>query len=140
MDPETRELARAAVEALQTMAANSSNRLGDIVGLIQCGLIGYGLWIMQKGNADRAEQVKYQQQYQERQDAALEQQGTALEQQSAALEQQGTALERQSAALERQSAALERQGAALERQGAALADIGAGIQELLRDRRRQPDS
>ena len=140
MDPEIRELARAAVEALQTMAANSSNRLGDVVGLIQCGLIGYGLWIMQKGNADRAEQVKYQQQYQERQDAALEQQGTALEQQSAALEQQGTALERQSAALERQSAALERQGAALERQGAALADIGAGIQELLRDRRRQPDS
>ncbi len=100
------------MEALQTIAANSSNRLGDIVGLIQCGLIGYGLWIMQKGNADRAEQVKYQQQYQERQDAALEQ----------------------------QSAALERQGAALERQGAALADIGAGIQELLRDRRRQPDS
>ena len=40
MDPETRELARAAVEALQVMAANSSNRLGDIVGLIQCGLIG----------------------------------------------------------------------------------------------------
>lgn len=98
MDPETRELARAAVEALQTIAADSSNRLGDIVGLIQCGLIGYGLWIMQKGNADRAEQVKYQQQYQERQDAALEQ------------------------------------------QGAALADIGAGIQELLRDRRRQSDS
>lgn len=140
MDPETRELARAAVEASQTMAANSSNRLGDIVGLIQCGLIGYGLWIMQKGNADRAEQVKYQQQYQERQDAALEQQGTALEQQGTALERQSAALEQQGAALERQSAALERQGAALERQGAALADIGAGIQELLRDRRRQPDS
>ena len=35
MDPETRELATAAVEALQIMAANSSNRLGDIVGLVQ---------------------------------------------------------------------------------------------------------
>ena len=42
MDPETRELASAAVEVLQIMAANSSNRLDD-VGLIQCGLIGYGL-------------------------------------------------------------------------------------------------
>ena len=99
MDPETRELARAAVEALQTIAANSSNRLGDIVGLIQCGLIGYGLWIMQRGNADRAEQVKYQQQYQERQETALEQQGAALADIGAALREQSAGLREQSAGL-----------------------------------------
>ena len=106
MDPETRERATAAVEALQIMAANSSNRLGDIVGLVQCGLIGYGLWIMHRGNADRAEQqqsqaeqMKSQQQSQQQQTATLADIGTALRQ-----------------------------------QGAVLADIGAGIQELLRDR------
>ena len=85
MDPETRELASAAVEALQIMAANSSNRLGDLVGLIQCGLIGYGLWIMQKGNADRAEQVKYQQKHQEQQGALLADIGAALREQSAGI-------------------------------------------------------
>ncbi len=85
MDPETRELARAAVEALQVMAANSSNRLGDIVGLIQCGLIGYGLWIMHRGNADRAEQVKFQQKYQEQQGAVLADIGAGLREQSAGI-------------------------------------------------------
>ena len=112
MDPETRELASAAVEALQIMAANSSNRLGDLVGLIQCGLIGYGLWIMQKGNADRAEQVKYQQKHQEQQGALLEQHSTVLEQHSTVLADIGAALREQS----------------------------AGIRELLRDRGRQADS
>ena len=112
MDPETRELASAAVEALQIMAANSSNRLGDLVGLIQCGLIGYWLWIMQKGNADRAEQVKYQQKHQE-------QQGTVLEQHSTVLEQQG---------------------AMLADIGAALREQSAGIRELLRERGRRADS
>ena len=112
MDPETRELASAAVEALQIMAANSSNRLGDLVGLIQCGLIGYGLWIMQKGNADRAEQVKYQQKHQEQQGALLADIGAALREQSAGLREQSAGLREQS----------------------------AGIRELLRDRGRQADS
>ena len=112
MDPETRELASAAVEVLQIMAANSSNRLDDLVGLIQCGLIGYGLWIMQQGNADRAEQVKYQQKHQEQQGAQLEQHSTVLEQ----------------------------QGALLADIGAALREQSAGIRELLRDRGRQADS
>ena len=133
MDPETRELARAAVEALQTIAANSSNRLGDIVGLIQCGLIGYGLWIMQRGNADRAEQVKYQQQYQERQETALEQQG-------AALADIGAALREQSAGLREQSAGLREQSAGLREQSAGLREQSAGIRELLRDRERKADS
>ena len=119
MDPETRELASAAVEALQIMAANSSNRLGDLVGLIQCGLIGYGLWIMQKGNADRAEQVKYQQKHQE---------------------QQGTVLEQHSTVLEQHSTVLEQQGAMLADIGAALREQSAGIRELLRERGRRADS
>ena len=93
MDPETRELATAAVEALQIMAANSSNRLGDIVGLIQCGLIGYGLWIMHRGNADRAEQQQSQQQYQQQQTATLADIGIALRQQGAVLADIGAGIQ-----------------------------------------------
>ena len=89
MDPETRERATAAVEALQIMAANSSNRLGDIVGLVQCGLIGYGLWIMHRGNADRAEQQQSQQQ----QTATLADIGTALRQQGAVLADIGAGIQ-----------------------------------------------
>ena len=93
MDPETRELATATVEALQIMAANSSNRLGDIIGLLQCGLIGYGLWIMHRGNIDRTEQMKSQQQYQQQQTATLADIGTALRQQGAVLADIGAGIQ-----------------------------------------------
>ena len=61
MDPEVRELATAAVTALQTMAANSSPHWTDVagvfvalgVGAAQCGLIAWGIRIMRDSNLTR---------------------------------------------------------------------------------------
>ena len=61
MDPEVRELATAAVTALQTMAANSSPHWTDVagvfvtlgVGATQCGLIAWGIRVMRDSNLTR---------------------------------------------------------------------------------------
>ena len=61
MDPEVRELATAAVTALQTMAANSSPHWTDVAGVFvalgvggaQCGLIAWGIRIMRDSNLTR---------------------------------------------------------------------------------------
>ena len=61
MDPEVRELATAAVTALQTMAANSSPHWTDVagvfvalgVGVAQCGLIAWGIRVMRDSNLTR---------------------------------------------------------------------------------------
>ena len=61
MDPEVRELATAAVTALQTMAANSSPHWTDVAGVfvallvggVQCGLIAWGIRIMRDSNLTR---------------------------------------------------------------------------------------
>lgn len=61
MDPEVRELATAAVTALQTMAANSSPHWTDVagvfvtlgVGVTQCGLIAWGIRVMHNSNLTR---------------------------------------------------------------------------------------
>ena len=61
MDPEVRELATAAVTALQTMAATSSPHWTDVAGVfvallvggVQCGLIAWGIRIMRDSNLTR---------------------------------------------------------------------------------------
>ena len=61
MDPEVRELATAAVTALQTIAANSSPHWTDVAGVIvalvvgvaQCGLIAWGIRVMHNSNLTR---------------------------------------------------------------------------------------
>ena len=61
MDPEVRELATAAVTALQTMAANSSPHWTDVAGVCvallvggtQCGLIAWGIRVMHNSNTTR---------------------------------------------------------------------------------------
>ncbi|MCE2485348.1 MAG: hypothetical protein J4F42_07530 [Desulfurellaceae bacterium] len=61
MDPEVRELATAAVTALQTMAANSSPHWTDVAGVFvallvggaQCGLIAWGIRVMRDSNLTR---------------------------------------------------------------------------------------
>lgn len=57
-----------------------------LVGVLQSGLIAWGLWLMHRASSDRNKQ--------------LDQQGTVLEQHGQALEQQGRALEQQGKALE----------------------------------------
>lgn len=64
------EFTRQATEALQAIATNTSPTWLDVVvgigglviGLGQCGLIAWGLWIMWQGNADRAAQAAYNRQ------------------------------------------------------------------------------
>jgi hypothetical protein len=61
MDPEVRELATAAVTALQTIAANSSPHWTDVAGVgvalvvggTQCGLIAWGIRVMHDSNLTR---------------------------------------------------------------------------------------
>ena len=61
MDPEVRELATAAVTALQTIAANSSPHWTDVAGVgvalvvggTQCGLIASGIRVMHDSNLAR---------------------------------------------------------------------------------------
>ena len=81
-----------------------------LVGLVQCGLLAWGISVMQESNKSR--------------DATL----TTLGDQSQALRDQGQALRDQ-------GQVLADIGEALRDQSQALADIGAGIQELLRERR-----
>ena len=88
-----------------------------LVGLVQCGLLAWGISVMQESNKSR--------------DATL----TTLGDQSQALRDQGQVLRDQGQALRDQSQVLADIGQALRDQSQALADIGAGIQELLRERR-----
>jgi hypothetical protein len=86
------------------------------VGVMQCGLIGWGVFVMQGSTASR--------------DATL----LALQNQGEALKNQGEALKDQGPAFQNQREALQNQGAALRDQGEVLAAIGAGIRELLQER------
>ncbi len=88
-----------------------------LVGLVQSGLLAWGISVMKESNKGR--------------DATL----TALRDQSQALADIGAALRGQSQALRDQRQASQDQSQALRDQSQALADIGAGIQELLRERR-----
>ena len=88
-----------------------------LVGLVQCGLLAWGISVMKESNKGR--------------DATL----TSLRDQSQALADIGAALRGQSQALRDQRQASQDQSQALRDQSQALADIGAGIQELLRERR-----
>ena len=79
MDTPLLELATRATQALEAMAARSPLEsylaLGDLmIGLIQCGLIGYGLYLMRGNNEERLKQSKTL----EAQTAALEAQTQAL--------------------------------------------------------------
>ena len=86
------------------------------VGVMQCGLIGWGVFVMQGSTASR--------------DATL----LALQNQGEALKNQGEALRDQREAFQNQGEVLKDQGAALRDQGEMLAAIGAGIRELLQER------
>ena len=79
MDTPLLELATRATQALEAMAARSPLEsylaFGDLmIGLIQCGLIGYGLYLMRGNNEERLKQSKTL----EAQTAALEAQTQAL--------------------------------------------------------------
>ena len=88
-----------------------------LVGLVQCGLLAWGISVMKESNKGR--------------DATL----TSLRDQSQALADIGAALRDQSQAFRDQDQAFSDQGQALRDQSQVLADVGAGIQELLRERR-----
>ena len=49
-----------------------------LVGLVQCLLIAYGLWLMQRSNADRQRQTDLAEKRHEESMLALQQQGEAL--------------------------------------------------------------
>ncbi len=59
-----------------------------IVGLVQCGLIGWGLWLMSRSNASRDATL-----------TALERQGEALRAQGAVLAEIGAGIREQSAGI-----------------------------------------
>ncbi len=83
------------------------------VGLLQCGLIGWGLWMMSISNKSR-----------EATNAALLGMGAALRSQSAVLADIG-------AGLRSQSAVLADIGAGIREQSAGLREQSAGIRALL---------
>ena len=120
------------------------------VGVMQCGLIGWGVFVMQGSTASRdatllalqnqGEALKNQGEALRDQREAFQNQGEVLKDQGAvrdqgeALKNQGEALKDQGAAFQNQREALQNQGAALRDQGEVLAAIGAGIRELLQER------
>ena len=94
MEAEALELARQAVAGLQ--AANSPSWtdvagviVTGMVGVAQCGLIGWGLRQIGKASDDRNRQLDAMEARQEAQGQALAQIGQALDRQGQALEQQG---------------------------------------------------
>ena len=121
------------------------------VGSMQCGLIGWGVFVMQGSTASRdATLLAFQNQGEalknqgaalrdqreafQNQGEVLKDQGAALRDQGEALKNQGEVLKDQGAAFQNQREALQNQGAALRDQGEVLAAIGAGIRELLQER------
>ena len=104
------------------------------VGLLQCGLIAWGLRQMGRASDERNRQLDIMEANQRDQGQALRQVGQALDRQGQALQQVGQALERQGQALERQGQALDRHGQALDRQSQALDRQSQALAELLRRR------
>ncbi len=114
------------------------------VGVMQCGLIGWGVFVMQGSTASRdatllalqnqGEALRDQREAFQNQGEVLKDQGAALRDQGEALKNQGEVLKDQGAAFQNQREALQNQGAALRDQGEVLAAIGAGIRELLQER------
>ena len=88
------------------------------VGLLQCGLIGWGLWMMSISTKSR-----------EADNAALLGMGAALQSQSAILADIGAALQSQSAVLADIGAGIREQSAGLREQSAGLREQSAGIRE-----------
>ncbi len=116
-----------------------------LVGLVQCGLLAWGISVMKESNTGRdaiLTSLRDQSQVLADIGAALRDQSQAYQDQRQASQDQGQALADIGAALrdqrqtsQDQSQAFRDQGQALRDQSQALADIGAGIQELLRERR-----
>ncbi len=79
------------------------------VGLLQCGLIGWGLWMMSISNKSR-----------EANNAALLGMGAALQSQSAILADIGAGIREQSAGLREQSAGIREQSAGIREQSAGI--------------------
>ena len=121
------------------------------VGVMQCGLIGWGVFVMQGSTASRdatllalqnqgealknqGEALRDQREAFQNQGEVLKDQGAALRDQGEDLKNQGEVLKDQGAAFQNQREALQNQGAALRDQGEVLAAIGAGIRELLQER------
>ena len=71
------------------------------VGLLQCGLIAWGLRQMGRASEERSRQLDIMEANQREQGQALRQVGQALDRQGQALQQVGQALERQGQALDR---------------------------------------
>ena len=109
-----------------------------LVGLVQCGLLAWGISVMKESNKGRdATLTSLRDQSRALADigAALRDQSQALRDQHQASQDQSQALADIGAALRDQRQASQDQSQALRDQSQALADIGAGIQELLRERR-----
>ena len=111
------ELLLRAVAALEHLA-NPGLRWGDIialsVGLVQCSLIAWGLWLMRQSAGHRDRQH---------------------EENMAALRQQGEASQRRDERSDRQHeetmAALRQQGEALKGVSEGMREMGEGIREMI---------
>ena len=111
------ELLLRAVAALEHLA-NPGLRWGDIialsVGLVQCSLIAWGLWLM-------SQSVRHRDQHHEETMAALRQQGEALQRRD----------ERSDRQHEETMAALRQQGEALKGVSEGIREMGEGIREMI---------
>ena len=122
------ELLLRAVAALEHLA-NPGLRWGDIialsVGLVQCSLIAWGLWLMRQSAGHRD-------QHHEETMAALRQQGEALQRRDERGDRQHEAT---MAALRQQHeatmAALRQQGEALKGVSEGMREMGEGIREMI---------
>ena len=118
------ELLLRAVAALEHLA-NPGLRWGDIialsVGLVQCSLIAWGLWLMRQS-------ARHRDQHHEETMAALRQQGEALQRGNESSDQQH---EENMAALRQQGEALRNVSEGIREQSAGIREMGEGIRAMI---------